>query len=244
MITDFFRSIGAYFEAFPAISKYGLWKYIIISALVGLLIGSGILYLAQGLGSNLGEFLGSYWKWERGAGVAEKFTKGISFGLISLIFLFIYKYIIFIILSPLMSYVSEHIESEYDGTEPLPFKFGKFFKDMARGLRIALRNITRELFYTAILLVLGLFPLFTLFSGIGIYLVQAYYAGFGNMDYYMERRLSVKETVNFVNRRKVAALVNGAIFLVILMIPIAGVMIAPFLGAISATLFLLKETNI
>jgi len=244
MITDFFRSVGAYFEAIPAISKYGLWKYIIASALIGLLIGSGILYLAQGLGSNLGEFLSGYWRWETGAGVAAKFSKGISYGLVAFIFMFIYKYIIFIILAPLLSYVSEHIESEYDGTEPLPFKIGKFFKDMVRGLRIALRNVVKELFYTIVLLILGLFPLFTIFSGIGIYLVQAYYAGFGNMDYYMERRLSVNETINFVKRRKIAALTNGAIFLVILMIPVAGIMIAPFLGAISATLFLLQETDI
>ena len=74
--------------------------------------------------------------------------------------------------------------------------------------------------------------------------MQAYYAGFGNMDYYMERRLDVKQSVTFVKRRKIAALANGAIFLVILMIPIAGVMMAPFFGAISATLFLLKESDI
>lgn len=244
MIQDIFRSLGSYFDSFRAIGKYGLWKYVFISILISTLLGAGIFWMSKGLGSELGEFLSGLWRWERGSDLVGKLASGLSYGLVTLVFLFIYKYVLFVALSPLMSYVSEHIESKYDGTEPIPFKFTKFFSDIVRGLRIALRNIVRELFFSLILLLLGLIPIFTLFSAVGIYLIQAYYAGFGNMDYYMERRLNVKESVAFVKRRKGAALANGAIFLLILMIPIAGMMIAPFMGAISATLFLLKESDI
>ena len=71
---------------------------------------------------------------------------------------------------------------------------------------------------------------------IGIVLIQAYYAGFGNLDYFMDRHYSVKDSIAFVNRNKGVALGNGLGFLALLAIPIIGVFLAPTLGVAAATL--------
>ena len=67
-----------------------------------------------------------------------------------------------------------------------------------------------------------------------IFLVQAYYAGFGNMDYTLERYHDTRGSINYVRDHKGFAIGNGAVFLMLLAIPILGMLLAPFLGAVSS----------
>ena len=244
IVSDAFRSISAYLESLPAIRKYGILKYIIGSSIISLLLGLGVIWGSKILGAYFSTYIVDYWDWDFGRNIIGKVSSWISSGIVLFIFWFIFKYIVFIVLSPLLSFISEDIESQYDGTDPIPFTYKKMMHDVFRGFRLALRNLSRELFYTIVLLLLGLIPVFTIFSAIGVFLIQAYYAGFGNMDFYLERRFSVGESVRFIRKRKLAAIGNGSVFLLLLTVPILGIMVAPFLGAISATLFLLKESDI
>jgi CysZ protein len=66
--------------------------------------------------------------------------------------------------------------------------------------------------------------------------VQAYYAGYGNLDYFMDRRYTVKESINFIGNNKGVALGNGIGFLLLLAVPLIGVFLAPTLGVAAATL--------
>ena len=244
MIRDLIRSITAYFDAIPAISRYRLWGYVIFSAILSMVIGYALYKVAGGLGNTVSDMLLSRWEWGSGNSVVEFISDLLSKGIFLFVFWFMYKYIMFVILAPIMSLISEKIESIHDGTESAPFSISGAISDMLRGLRIAIRNIVRELLLTLLIVILGLFPALTLFSGIGLYLVQSYYAGFGNMDYYLERRMNVRETVDFVRRRKLAAVGSGLGYMLLLLIPVAGIILAPLLGAISATLFLLEESDV
>ena len=71
-------------------------------------------------------------------------------------------------------------------------------------------------------------------SGLDL-LLQAYYAGFGNMDFFLERHYGVKGSASFVRRYNGAAFANGVIFLLILLIPVIGLVLAPFMATIAAT---------
>jgi CysZ protein len=106
-------------------------------------------------------------------------------------------------------------------------------KDLIRGLRLAIRNIIRELFFTILLFLVGLIPLFSPFVSIAIFILQAYYAGFGNMDFTLERHFNVKGSVRFVRQHRGIAIGNGAFFLLLLFTGF-GFLVALPLGAVAA----------
>lgn len=56
-------------------------------------------------------------------------------------------------------------------------------------------------------------------------MVQAYYAGFGNMDYTLERHFKYRESVQFIRRHRGIAIGNGLVFILFLIIPIVGVIL-------------------
>ena len=68
-----------------------------------------------------------------------------------------------------------------------------------------------------------------------IFLVQSYYAGFGNFDYYLERRATVKESVRYIRQKRGLVIGNGAGFMLLLLIPVLGLFLAPVMSTIAAT---------
>ena len=152
MIRDFFQSITAYFESISAISRYKLWPYVLFSAILSIIIGLLLYNTATGLGASIADRLLSNWEWGSTNDIVEFISGFLSKGVILLVFWFMFKYIMFVVLSPIMSLISEKIESIHDETEPVRFTIAGAISDMIRGLRIALRNIVRELFITGIIL--------------------------------------------------------------------------------------------
>lgn len=236
MIRDVTDMIRAYFDAFTLASTHKLYSYLFLSGLLSLLIGSLIFGAAYGLSDNLGELLQDLYPFDWGKEVIETIAGWFSGILIALIGLFLYKYIILILVAPLMSPLSEKLEEGMAGTsDGVEFSWTRMIKEMLRGVRIGLRNIFKEMIYSIGLLILGLIPGIAIISAPGIYFVQAYYAGFGNMDYFLERHYNVKDSALFVNRYRGAAAANGAIFLMLLLIPVLGLFFAPFLATIAGT---------
>jgi CysZ protein len=62
-------------------------------------------------------------------------------------------------------------------------------------------------------------------TGVLLIYVQSYYAGFGNMDYTLERYCNYSDTTKFVRNNKGTAVGNGFIFHLLLAIPIFGIML-------------------
>ena len=107
-----------------------------------------------------------------------------------------------------------------------------------------LGNLFRELSYTLLLLLLGLIPLFAPFTALAILGVQAYYAGFGNLDYTLEKFYDSREARRFAQRYRYLAIGNGLVFLGLLALPIAGLFLAPALSTVAATLATLKRVDV
>ena len=158
---------------------------------------------------------------------------------VALWFLFglIGKYIVLIVLSPVMAYASERTEEILTGHR-FPFKFVRFAKDVARGVLMALRNGLLELSINVAVWALTLFfapvaPLSALF----LWLVSCWFYGFSMFDYHFERkRLSIGASARFARGRSGMVLANGALFSLLLRIPLIGVMFAPLLASIGAVL--------
>lgn len=231
-IIDGFKSYG---DGFNLIVKYKLWGYFLAPAIISLLLGAAIFGAAWGIADDIGGWLLSYYPWEWGSGTLLKIANvfgGLFVGAFGLI---IFKQLVIAFSSPFMSLMSEQIEKKMMGVREQRFNVSKMLSDLVRGLRIALRNISRELFFTLILFLLGLIPVFSPFTTAAIFLVQAYYAGFGSMDFTLERHTNVRQSVRFVRRHKGLALGNGAVFLFILMTVIGFLFVLPLSTAAAAS---------
>lgn len=242
MVKGFLDGMTAYGKALSLISELRLWNYLIIPAALSLLLGAGIFATAWGLSDNIGALLISVYPWEWGAAIVAKIAE-ITGGLLVGIFgLLLYKNLTIILVGPFMSPLSEKVEMALIGTPASGFSLTQMISDFVRGLRIALRNIIREIFYTLLLLLLSLFPVFAPFTTVLIFLVQAFYAGFGNFDFYLERHLRVRESVTFARQNKGLMMGNGAVFLLLLLTGI-GFLFAPTLGPVAATVEGVKKIS-
>ena len=235
MIKNIISGIQAYFGTFSLISKLKLWKYFAIPMLISVLIAILVAVLAYSLSDNIGYFISELWVWEWGK---ETFTTigNIIGGLfIILIGLILYKHIIMALSAPFMSPVSEKIETHLIG-KIHTHRSTSFSQQLWRGIRMNVRNLGMELLLTIPILLLGFIPVIGIISTILLFLVQAYYAGFGNMDYTLERHFKYSESVQFVKNYRGLAIGNGMVFMLFLLIPIIGVILVLPLSVTAATL--------
>ena len=124
-------------------------------------------------------------------------------------------YIVVIILSPALSYLSERIENIISGNK-YKFNIKQLINDIKRGFRIAMRNIFWEYFFIVIILGIASYfggtvkniLIFSLPIAIGFY-----FYGFAFMDYVNERRrLNIQQSVYFVSKHKGLAIAIGSIY--------------------------------
>ncbi|WP_303316475.1 EI24 domain-containing protein [Flavivirga abyssicola] len=235
MIKNIILGIKAYFGAFSLISKLKLWKYFAIPMLISFITAIVVFTSAYGLSDNVGAFISKIWIWDWGK---ETFTTISSFigGLfIVVIGLILFKHIIMALSAPFMSPVSEKIEAHLTGNTQHAHRNTTFLQQLWRGIRINGRNLLMELVLTIPILLLKFIPFVNIFSTILLFLVQAYYAGFGNMDYTLERHFKYQQSTAFVRRNRGLAIGNGIVFILFLLIPVIGVILVLPLSVTAAT---------
>ncbi|MDY2586415.1 EI24 domain-containing protein [Winogradskyella aquimaris] len=235
MVQNIFRGLQVYTGAYGLISKLKLWKYFVIPVIISLFVFIMIFVSAYGLSDNLGEWMAGIWVWETGKATFTAISTFIAAIIIFAIGLILYKHIIMALSSPFMSPVSEKIEAYFTGKPAKNYVHTNFSKQLIRGIRIGLRNLTKELLYTIPILVLKFIPVVNIFSTVLLFIVQAYYAGFANMDYTLERHFKYKDSVAFIRQHRGLAIGNGIGFLLLLLIPVVGVLLVLPLSVTSAT---------
>ena len=239
MIKNIYKGIRAYGGAFKLIGELGLWSYfgvpMLISFITALLIG----FSAWGLSDSIGAFISQIWMWEWGAETFRTVSEVIGGVLVLALGLIIYKHIVMALSAPFMSPVSEKIERHLLGVKHTHRNTSNL-SQLSRGIRINFRNLRKELFLTIPILLISFIPIINIFSSISLFLVQSYYAGFGNMDYTLERHFEVKESVAFVKRNRGVAIGNGIVFMGMLFIPVVGIIMALPLSVTASTIETVK----
>ncbi|MEZ4985897.1 MAG: EI24 domain-containing protein [Saprospiraceae bacterium] len=238
------RGATDYLKGLKVIAQHGLWVYFWIPVLLSLLLGGIVISGAWAASDNLGDWLISFYPFEWGRVAFEKMATLLS-GLSIVVFtLLIFRYIIMAIAAPFMSLLSEKMEHKmYPGTPAVTFSFSKMASDLARGIALALRNIVRELFLTIVLLLLTvILPILSPVTPILILLIQAYYAGFGNFDFTLERHANMQQSVRFVRGNRMLAVGNGLVFVLLLM-TVVGFLFALPLGTAAGTVSTLERLD-
>lgn len=239
MIKSCLTSILAYKESASLISQLKLWKAFAIPILISVVLAVLITGLAWSLTDILAAKIAPVWKWETGKQFFFIFSEIISFLCVFLLGLLVYKHLLLALCAPFMSPISEKIEAHLLQKEKVSSKFN-FWRSLRRGIQLNGRNLVIELLLSIPLMMLSFIPVIGIIFTILLIGIQAYFAGFGNIDYTLERHLTYKESIRFVNQNKGLAIGNGLGFILLSLIPFVGVLIVLPLSVAAAT----KQTTV
>ena len=218
-------------------SELKLWKFTLIPAIIGLVVGVGIYFLATYLAEDIGSYLSGFWPFEFGQSTVEAIGNFLGGLLVLSVGIIVFKHIVMAFSAPFMTPISEKIEMHLTGKElNLSNTTKEFMTTLSRSIRLNVRNLILELLITLFLLILSLIPLFGMLSIIFLFIVQAFYAGFGNMDYTLERHKNYSNSIKFINKHKGIAIGNGTVFTLMLMIPLLGISLALPISTAAATI--------
>ena len=242
MISNLIDGLKAYLEAYQVISRLKLWRFFMIPMLISVLIFLNIVLVSISFSDEIGLYISSFWSWDFGKETINTVSMILGGIILISIGLILFKHLVMILSAPFMGPISKKIEDDFTGvtsqtqvSSPLTLVF--------RSIKISSRNLFRELLLSIPILILGLIPLIGFFSLFLLFLMQAYFAGFGNMDYTLERHFSYQKSIQFVKANKGIAIGNGLVFMLFLLIPFVGVIfIIPF-SVTSATIATVKIIN-
>ena len=242
MISNLIDGLKAYLEAYEVISRLKLWRFFLIPMLISVLIFLNIVLVSISFSDEIGLYISSFWSWDFGKETINTVSMILGGVILISIGLIVFKHLVMILSAPFMGPISKKIEDDFTGvtsqtqvSSPLTLMF--------RSIKISSRNLFRELLLSIPILILGLIPLIGFFSLFLLFLMQAYFAGFGNMDYTLERHFSYQKSIQFVKANKGIAIGNGLVFMLFLLIPFVGVIfIIPF-SVTSATISTVKIIN-
>jgi CysZ protein len=247
----FFSGINEFFSAIPFILKKGLWWTYLVPVLLTILIflvgWVSVDYLLSELKNLLlnqldkNSFIYPY---------VVPILSGLLWLIVKIVFLFIFNYlngyILLIIISPLLAYMSEKTEKILTGRE-YPFSLNKYVSDVVRGILIGIRNFFYQTILTAVILIFIFIPILgevvAILLPFVIFFIGAYFYGFSFIDYVSERRgYKIKDSVKFVRMNAGFSIALGVIFSVMLMIPFIGSFLAG-MAAETATVAASKYFN-
>src|SRR5882757_2937128 len=246
MLKDIITAIQAYFQTHRFIVKHKLWKWILIPGLIYcILFFVGIIFFWRSSNAAIDFMLlqtgAKDWMQKiQNSWLSFLLIFGqVILHLVLLLFYFsLFKYLFLIIGSPVFAYLSEKTESIMEGKE-FPFSFKQLLKDIARGVKLAFRNMLWQTVYTISILILSFIPVVGWVTPMVALLVECYYLGFSMLDYSCERnKLSTSQSIAFIGRHKGLAIGNGLIFYLMHLVPFLGWVLAPSYAVIAATLSL------
>ena len=246
MFKDIFKGIKAYAGSLQLISKLGLWKYFGIPILISIVVAALVLISAYALADDFGYYFSKLWIWDWGKETFFFLSKILSGILILLVGISIYKHVVMALSAPFMAPVSEKIEAYILGEDNHKHRVTSFSEQLMRGVRINMRNLGMEILLTIPILIIGFVPILGFVSTVLLILAQGYYAGFGNMDYTLERHFNYSDSIKFVKQHRGLAIGNGIVFILFLLIPVIGIILVLPLSVTASTtetIELLKEQN-
>jgi CysZ protein len=245
LLKEIIIAIESYSRAHHFIRKHKLLKWIILPGLLyTLMFAVGMIFFWDSANTAvtwLSKVIGiERWLSHQHSAVLSFFfvMGGIMVRLVLVFFYFsLFKYLFLIIGSPLFAYLSQQTEALIQGKE-FTLQWDRLWKDMKRGIRLALRNSFWQTVYTVSILIVSFFPLIGWITPVISIFVECYYYGFSMLDCSCERhKLSPSASIAFIGRHKGFAIGNGLVFYLLHFVPV----LAPSYAVIAATISLYHQ---
>lgn len=250
---QFFNGFSSFFRATGFIFKHKLGAWYLAPFGIWLLTFiTSILSINKLISGKLNILIDQYFPkatanpdgtWEL---IKNIFTKGLEYLATIVVYIFIFlilsrltKYIVLIICSPILAYLSEVAEEKLTG-RAYPFNLQQLLKDMIRGILITLRNLFLELLLIFLGFLISFFvPVLAPVVAILLYGINCYFMGFSMFDYVAERkRMGLTQSVGFMKQNTWHLVGLGFAFNLISLVPILEWVMAPINGAVGAVLAL------
>lgn len=236
--------ITTYFDAHRLIFKHRLWGYLIAPGIINAIVFCTLTILVFRYANDITQLIINWLA--AGTSLAEFLVenRGVISFLLSLIikiiffigYLSVYKYIVLLLMSPVLALMSERVETILSGNDT-PFNFADFINDMLRGMLLALRNLFLEILLLAAVFLLSFIPLAGFITPFVSFYISSYYYGFSMLDYSNERRrLPIRVSILAVRSKNGVAFGNGALFYLLLMLPFIGWIVAPAYSVTAAAI--------
>lgn len=249
LLKELVIAIQSYLKAHAFIRRHNLWKWILVPGAIYMMIFGASIYFFGKSANRVIAYLMietglQHWVQTFQSGLLGfLFTfAGIVLWILLMLFYFsLFKYIFLIIGSPVFAYLSERTEAIIEEKE-FHFSWKQLFKDMARGIRLALRNCLRQTLYIIGFLLLSFVPVAGWITPLVILMIECYYYGFSMLDYSCERhKLSPSESILYISKHKGLAIGNGLLFYLMHGIPLIGWLLAPSYAVVAATISLYQK---
>lgn len=238
-VEQLFLAFKAYGSAFRYLDKYRLWKLIILPSILSLIIAIVVGVLAW---ITADDILLHVFDKLRISNVEESYSKAVHYlivfiirGITLFLYLKLYRYLILVFLSPIYVNTARiiHDKSEKPSEH---FNFMVYCFCYWRGIRLALRNFMFEMLLSLLLIIASIViiwisPLLPFL----MLLIESYYFGIVMMDYNYEMKgLNRKNSSEMIQKNWAFTLGNGLVFNLLLLIPVLGVVFAPFFAIVAA----------
>jgi len=242
-LREFFLAVQYYPRAVSFINQHRLWKYLVLPAIFNSIAFIAVGYLGWIYSGDLIGFLISKAGFAEDSGfwktLVQVLLSIVIRGMVILLYLKLYRYIVLIFFAPILAFISEMIQEKANGIKR-KFSFAQFSRDVLRGIGIAFKNLAIELsIYLLIFLTTLIIPIISPVSPFLVFMVGSYFYGFSMMDYRNEFYfLSAKESRKLIWDHIGLTMGNGLIFYFLLLIPVLGVLLAPTISVVAAGLAL------
>ena len=215
MWKDFKLGIRSYVNALIFIKTHRFWIYFLFP----ILLFAGVYFLGFYF-----KDLTAIYKAPKDAGffksVYHFFVSGF-FLLLSFMLLNFIRYVIILLISPLLSIVSERTERILTQNK-YNYNLKQLIKDVKRALNLIIRNLFWEMTLGLVVIILSMLLnyFFSINEAVRLTIEQAlisliafYYYGFGFIDYIMERlKMNHFQSIKFVRKHRGLAIALGLVF--------------------------------
>lgn len=226
---------NSFLDSFRIVKDAKLRKFYFLPGFISIILFGVFVYLGDYLSVSLTTALENFFKLEEYSSILYIFIKILVWVCTVFFYYLVYKSLLLVIISPILGYVSERVETHLTGKK-FDFSFSDNVHFLLRGIDIGLKSFFKQMVGTCVVMLLGLIFPINLSIPLLIFIIQGYFTGFSFMDYTLERyNLSPKESLEFLKKQRVYAALCGGIFTLLFFIPIIGLFIAPLITCVATT---------